>query len=724
MSNLATADRLRQATSQLPVSWYCDPAHARARAAAACSRRGPGYVGHELMVPNAGDYYALAWRDNAQALVRNARRRRAPVEHLPASPGDHAQGPRQRAEHRLPDAPLDLRSQGRAARRAAFRRAAVRQARQHAAQELERPAVRRPARRRARPRRRSASRRTSISRATCSTGSRSTSATTTGRPSSRSISRTTTSGRSIRASASSSPATTCAGSSATATRCRRSGVNNALAKPGTKTYERWHKAVLDYYRGEPPKHGAIWVTIYPNIMLEWYAHVLIVSTLIPRGVDRTTNVVEFYYPEEIALFEREFVEAEQAAYMETAAEDDEIAERMDAGRRALYKPGAARSGPTSRRWKTACSTSTSSCGASWPGPEHGGVAAATGSMKYTTLDLDRRSRAASRRSGVRHRRLSARSRRRRRGRARVPQRAHSRRAVRASRPRPVRREDRQQRPPSAARCRSARDDARPRSASTPRSRSSPTIRTPACGPRACGGCCAGSATTPSRCSTAARQVARRRTAGDDRERRRRRPRRSSRTPPTADRLGRRDPAPSRTTARCSSSTRARPSATAARSSRSIRSPGTSRARATARTPRISRRGGTFKSAARPALPSSRRCSAENRRRPSCINAGRASPRATTCWRWRSRACRLAPLSGVVERMDRRSGAAGRAGKRGRHLDAELRSTFGRHHPQSTITERASTIPRSSGMRSPHRAAFHPALRAVRRVVLEPVTRRP
>ena len=114
---------------------------------------------------------------------------------------------------------------------------------------------------------------------------------------------------------------------------------------GTKTYERWHKAVLDYYRGELPKHGAIWVTIYPNIMLEWYAHVLIVSTLIPRGVDRTTNIVEFYYPEEIALFEREFVEAEQAAYLETAAEDDEIAERMDAGRRALYKLGRNEVGP-------------------------------------------------------------------------------------------------------------------------------------------------------------------------------------------------------------------------------------------------------------------------------------------------------------------------------------------------------------------------------------------
>ena len=66
-------------------------------------------------------------------------------------------------------------------------------------------------------------------------------------------------------------------------------------------------------------------------MLEWYAHVLMVSTLIPRGVDRTTNVVEFYYPEDIALFEREFVEAEQAAYMETSAEDDEIARAHGCG---------------------------------------------------------------------------------------------------------------------------------------------------------------------------------------------------------------------------------------------------------------------------------------------------------------------------------------------------------------------------------------------------------
>ena len=73
--------------------------------------------------------------------------------------------------------------------------------------------------------------------------------------------------------------------------------------------------------------------------------VLIVSTLLPRSPVLTTNVVEYYYPEEIVLFEREFVEAEHAAYLETAHEDDLIALRMDRGRRALYERGVNEVGP-------------------------------------------------------------------------------------------------------------------------------------------------------------------------------------------------------------------------------------------------------------------------------------------------------------------------------------------------------------------------------------------
>ena len=123
------------------------------------------------------------------------------------------------------------------------------------------------------------------------------------------------------------------------------GLNNRLAKPGSTTYARWHKAVLDYYQGEVPPHGAIWLTLYPNIMIEWYPHVLVVSTVHPRGPQSTTNVVEFYYPEDVVLFEREFVEAEQAAYWETAIEDDEIALRMDRGRKALMQQGISQAGP-------------------------------------------------------------------------------------------------------------------------------------------------------------------------------------------------------------------------------------------------------------------------------------------------------------------------------------------------------------------------------------------
>ncbi|MBI5257993.1 MAG: aromatic ring-hydroxylating dioxygenase subunit alpha [Burkholderiales bacterium] len=123
------------------------------------------------------------------------------------------------------------------------------------------------------------------------------------------------------------------------------GIHDALRKPGSATYKRWHEAVLAFGGGVPPKHGAIWLTYYPNIMVEWYPHVLVVSTLHPRGPQKTLNVVEFFYPEEIAAFEREFVEAEQAAYMETCIEDDEIAERMDAGRRALMDRGDDEAGP-------------------------------------------------------------------------------------------------------------------------------------------------------------------------------------------------------------------------------------------------------------------------------------------------------------------------------------------------------------------------------------------
>ena len=120
---------------------------------------------------------------------------------------------------------------------------------------------------------------------------------------------------------------------------------NGLAKPGTPVYQRWHDACLQQLDGRAPKQGALWMTYYPNVMLEWYENVLVVSHVVPRGPQRTINVVEFYYPEEIALFEREFAESQQAAYLETANEDGQLCERMERGRRALYGQGLDDAGP-------------------------------------------------------------------------------------------------------------------------------------------------------------------------------------------------------------------------------------------------------------------------------------------------------------------------------------------------------------------------------------------
>jgi choline monooxygenase len=123
------------------------------------------------------------------------------------------------------------------------------------------------------------------------------------------------------------------------------GVARSFDKPGSDVYKKWHDVVMKYRNGERPTQGAVWLTYYPTMMVEWYPHVLVVSNMYPQGPQKTLNVVEFYYPEEIVAFEREFVEAQQAAYMETCIEDDEIGERMDAGRKALLARGDNEVGP-------------------------------------------------------------------------------------------------------------------------------------------------------------------------------------------------------------------------------------------------------------------------------------------------------------------------------------------------------------------------------------------
>ena len=121
------------------------------------------------------------------------------------------------------------------------------------------------------------------------------------------------------------------------------GADRGRAKPRWRSpgspvsTARWHEQVLRLPRR--PKRPRLWRDL-ADLLPAHHGRVVSacaggLDALFPQGPQKTTNLVEFYYPEEIVAFERDFVEAHQAAYMETCVEDDEIALRMDAGRKAF-----------------------------------------------------------------------------------------------------------------------------------------------------------------------------------------------------------------------------------------------------------------------------------------------------------------------------------------------------------------------------------------------------
>ncbi|MDH5536466.1 MAG: Rieske (2Fe-2S) protein, partial [Betaproteobacteria bacterium] len=70
MSDLSRIATVQTASPQLPVHWYFDPRIFELEKRLLFDQ-GPGYIGHELMVPNVGDYHSLEWLGHAKALVRN-----------------------------------------------------------------------------------------------------------------------------------------------------------------------------------------------------------------------------------------------------------------------------------------------------------------------------------------------------------------------------------------------------------------------------------------------------------------------------------------------------------------------------------------------------------------------------------------------------------------------------------------------------------------------------
>ena len=68
MSEVGSRTRLSPGASQLPVAWYFDEKLFEQEKKLIFDA-GPGYVGHELMVPEVHDYRSQEWHDHARLVT-------------------------------------------------------------------------------------------------------------------------------------------------------------------------------------------------------------------------------------------------------------------------------------------------------------------------------------------------------------------------------------------------------------------------------------------------------------------------------------------------------------------------------------------------------------------------------------------------------------------------------------------------------------------------------
>ncbi len=282
MTDLANVSALTRTPVQLPIDWYFDPRIAEIERKM-LFERGPGYVGHELMVPDQGDYRALDWMNNAKALVRNphgvellsnvCRHRQS----IMLKGSGHAQ------QHRVPAAPLDLRHvDGKLLGAPHFPGNPCLDLGKTRLTQWNGLLFAGP-------------RNPKSDLATLGV-----------------LADLDFSGYMLDRVTSHEyafnwktfievyledyhvePFHPGLGKFVDADDLKWEfgdwysvqtvGLNQALGKPGTVAYQKWHEAVLRYNNGEMPKHGAIWLTYYPNVMVEWYPHVLVVSTILPEA---------------------------------------------------------------------------------------------------------------------------------------------------------------------------------------------------------------------------------------------------------------------------------------------------------------------------------------------------------------------------------------------------------------------------------------------------------
>ncbi len=115
--------------------------------------------------------------------------------------------------------------------------------------------------------------------------------------------------------------------------------------PASGQYGEFMQLLANRYSANSLNFGVAWILIYPNIMLELYPDALAVSVVHPLTLTKTRNTIEFYFPAELVAAKDPYCAAFEKAYLETAHEDNELCEAIQAGLQHSAAAGVKEAGP-------------------------------------------------------------------------------------------------------------------------------------------------------------------------------------------------------------------------------------------------------------------------------------------------------------------------------------------------------------------------------------------
>ncbi|MBX3427272.1 MAG: aromatic ring-hydroxylating dioxygenase subunit alpha [Pirellulales bacterium] len=120
----------------------------------------------------------------------------------------------------------------------------------------------------------------------------------------------------------------------------RVGVDWPLAKAGSPAFAEFQRLLVDASRGDKPPYGAVWLAYFPHMLLEWYPYTFVASTYWPLSPQSTLVQAEYYMDRRIVSERQDLVAATLAMLDEVTGEDLGVCYALHRGRSALWRRGA------------------------------------------------------------------------------------------------------------------------------------------------------------------------------------------------------------------------------------------------------------------------------------------------------------------------------------------------------------------------------------------------